>query len=94
MPPLDDWTLVDHSDTWLDDLGAAELRPAPGNRQFVNKIPGKIDDDETNQMMLLSDMILLWDPNFRGYLEMYAANENRLKADFGAAFQKLTELGC
>ena len=90
----DDWTLVDHSDTWLDDLGAAELRPAPGNRQFVNKIPGKIDDGEPNQMMLLSDMILLWDPSFRGYLEMYAADENRLKADFGAAFQKLTELGC
>ena len=52
----DDWTLVDHTDTWLDDQGAGELRPAPGKRQFVNKIPGKIDDDdEPNQMMLLSE---------------------------------------
>ena len=33
----DEWRLVDHSDTWLDAQGAAELRPAPGNRQYVNK---------------------------------------------------------
>ena len=45
-------------------------------------------------MMLLSDMILAWDPAFRTYLEAYAADEARLKADFGAAFKKLTELGC
>ena len=29
----DEWRLVDHDDTWLDAIGAAELRPAPGNRQ-------------------------------------------------------------
>ena len=89
----DDWTLVDHSSTWLDALGAGELRPAPGNRQFVNKKPGQVDD-EPNQMMLLSDMILAWDPGFRTHLEVYAEDEARLKADFGAAFKKLTELGC
>ena len=33
----DEWRLVDHSDTWLDEIGAAELRPAPGKRQYVNK---------------------------------------------------------
>lgn len=90
----DDWTLVGHGDTWLDEQGAAELRPAAGNRQFVNKKRGKVDDDEPNQMMLLSDMILAWDPTFRIYLEAYAANESRLKEDFGRAFKKLTELGC
>jgi len=89
----DEWTLVDHSSTWLDDLGAGELRPAPGNRQFVNKKPGKVDD-EPNQMMLISDMILAWDPGFRPHLEAYANDEARLKVDFGAAFKKLTELGC
>ena len=89
----DEWTLVSHGDTWLDDMGAAELRPAPGNRQFVNKVPGKIDD-EPNQMMLLSDMVLAWDPGFRQYLEVYAEDEAKLKDDFGAAFKKLTELGC
>lgn len=61
----DDWTLVGHEDTWLDDIGAAKLRPAPGNRQFVNKRPGMADDGEPNQMMLISDMILLWDTTFR-----------------------------
>ncbi|EED87450.1 predicted protein [Thalassiosira pseudonana CCMP1335] len=60
---------------------------------FVNKVHGKIDN-EPNQMMLLSDMILAWDPAFRQYLEVYAEDEDRLKSDFGAAFKKLTELGC
>ena len=95
----DDWTLVDHDATWLDEIGAAELRPAPGNRQYVNKKPpGAADDeeedDEPNQMMLPSDMILAWDPAFRAHLEVYAEDEERLLADFGAAFKKLTELGC
>ena len=90
----DEWTLVSHGDTWLDEQGAAELRPAPGNRQFVNKSPYKVDEDEPNQMMLPTDMILAWDPNFRVYLEQYAADENLLKTDFGNAFKKLTELGC
>lgn len=90
----DEWTLVSHGDTWLDAQGAAELRPAPGNRQFVNKQPGRIDDDEPNQMMLPTDMILAWDSSFRVYLEAYAADEARLKDDFGRAFKRLTELGC
>ena len=93
----DDWRMVDHTDTWLDAIGAAELRPAPGNRQYVNKKPpGTADDEEedANQMMLLSDMILAWDPGFRSHLEYYASDEQRLKADFGKAFKKLTELGC
>lgn len=94
----DDWTLVDHSDTWLDEQGSAELRPAPGNRQYVNQkkkgAGGEEEEDEPNQMMLVSDMILAWDPAFRSHLEMYAEDEPLLKRDFGVAFKKLTELGC
>lgn len=89
----DEWTLVSHGDTWLDDQGSAELRPAPGNRQFVNQKKG-VESDDPNQMMLLSDMILAWDPDFRPILEMYAEDEEKLKTDFGAAFKTLTELGC
>lgn len=89
----DEWRLVDHSDTWLDAQGAAELRPAPGNKQFVNKCPGAVSDD-ANQMMLLSDMVLAWDPDFRAVLEEYARDEPQLGRDFAAAFKKLTELGC
>ena len=89
----DDWRLIDHADTWLDAMGAAELRPAPGNRQYVNKSPHATSDD-SNQMMLVSDMVLAWDPAFRSHLEMYAKDEGLLKQDFGKAFKKLTELGC
>lgn len=39
----DEWTLVSHEDTWLDGVGASELRPAPGKRQYVNKkMPQKL----------------------------------------------------
>ena len=70
------------------------LTPAPGKRQFVNKVPGRVGGDDANQMMLLSDMILKWDPSFRGYLELYAEDEALLNKEFGEAFKKLTELGC
>jgi len=92
----DEWRLVDHSDTWLDEIGAAELRPAPGNRQYVNQKPAYDADEEQppNQMMLVSDMILAWDPGFRSHLEVYAEDEELLAKDFAVAFKKLTELGC
>ena len=53
-----------------------------------------MDDEEPNQRMLVSDMILAWDPSFRTHLEVYANDEAKLKEDFGRAFKKLTELGC
>mmetsp|Transcript_28722 Transcript_28722/g.85850 ORF Transcript_28722/g.85850 Transcript_28722/m.85850 type:complete len:157 (-) Transcript_28722:245-715(-) len=90
----DEWRLVGHEDTWLDDMGAAELRPAAGNRQYVNKCPLGTGGDDANQMMLLSDMALAWDPDFRVHLEAFAADEAMLAREFGAAFKKLTELGC
>ena len=90
----DEWTLVSHGDKWLVGMGAEELKPAPGKRQFVNKVPGRVGGEDANQMMLLSDMILKWDPNFRQYLELYAEDEGLLKCDFGKAFKKLTELSC
>jgi len=45
------------------------------------------------QMMLVSDMILLWDEDFRKYLEVYAEDEDALINDFGDAFKRLTENG-
>jgi len=47
-----------------------------------------------HQMMLVSDMVLLWDPGFREALEVYAEDPDALKREFGEAFGKLTELGC
>jgi len=52
------------------------------------------DPPAPNQMMLVSDMVLAWDPAFRAVLEEYAEDEDLLSKDFGVAFQKLTELGC
>jgi len=45
------------------------------------------------QMMLVSDMILLWDEAFRKHLEVYAEDEDALRNDFGDAFKRLTENG-
>jgi len=47
-----------------------------------------------NQTMLISDMVMLWDPAFRAILEEYAADQNLLSIDFCGAFKRLTELGC
>lgn len=47
-----------------------------------------------HQMMLVSDMVLLWDEVFRPHLEVYAEDEAKLKEDFGVAFKRLVELGC
>jgi catalase (peroxidase I) len=46
-----------------------------------------------HQMMLVADMVLLWDPEFKKYLDVYAQDEEKLKHDFGVAYKKLTELG-
>jgi len=46
------------------------------------------------QMMLISDMVMLWDPVFRAVTEDYAEDVEKLKKEFGAAFKRLTELGC
>mmetsp|Transcript_104718 Transcript_104718/g.249339 ORF Transcript_104718/g.249339 Transcript_104718/m.249339 type:complete len:450 (+) Transcript_104718:48-1397(+) len=98
----DPWRMVSHSDTWLDSIGAKELRPAPGKRQYVNKFPpaeGGSGLDDPNQMMLVADMVLLWDPVFRQTLEEYAIDDtgsddnHALRRDFASAYKKLTELG-
>lgn len=40
----DEWRLVDSSDTWLESIGAKELIPAPGKKQYVNrKKPDEIE---------------------------------------------------
>merc|ERR1712151_1307825 len=47
-----------------------------------------------HQMMLISDMVMLWDSEFRKVLEEYAEDAEVLSRDFGQAFKRLTELGC
>jgi len=47
-----------------------------------------------HQMMLITDMVMLWDPGFRSVLQEYADDQEVLSQDFGVAFKRLTELGC
>jgi len=60
-----------------------------------NEKPRKAIKGQTgHQMMLVSDMVLLWDAGFKEHLQTYADDDALLKKDFGDAFKKLTELGC
>ena len=54
-----------------------------------------MDDEEPNQRMLVSDMILAWDPSFRTHLKVYPNDETKLKRRaLDEPLQKLTKLGC
>ncbi len=44
-------------------------------------------------MMLPSDLALIYDPNFRTIVEMYAKDEKVFFRDFAHSFSKLLELG-
>jgi len=60
-----------------------------------NDVPRKpIKGQSGHQMMLITDMVLLWDAEYRKVLEEYAEDEELLKKDFGDSFKRLTELGC
>merc|ERR1712048_63465 len=47
-----------------------------------------------HQMMLVSDMVFKWDPEFRKTMDIYNDDEDQLKVDFAKQFKRLTELGC
>ncbi|CEG35772.1 cytochrome c peroxidase [Plasmopara halstedii] len=55
--------------------------------------PMQYEDPTGNLMMLPSDMVLIEDPNFKKYVELYAKNEDLWFKDFSKAFVKLTENG-
>ena len=105
----DEWMLVEHDTKINGVRIPEETRPAPGKRQYMSKwepsdvevANGKPNPTEMEgkkfvvkyQMMLPSDMVLLWDPDFRAHLQVYAEDEEALKRDFGAAYQRLTQNG-
>jgi len=86
----------------LADKGTWALLSSPSTGPLVDKViaswnekPRKpIVGQSGHQMMLVSDMVLLWDEGFRKHIEVYAEDEEKLKEDFGKAFRRLTELGC
>jgi cytochrome c peroxidase len=44
-------------------------------------------------MMLPSDMVLILDPEFKKYVELFAKDEDAFFKEFSKAFAKLLELG-
>ncbi|KAJ2240167.1 heme peroxidase [Coemansia sp. RSA 475] len=52
-----------------------------------------VDKDTKSFMMLPADIAFKTDPQFRKYVEKYAADQDAFFADFAPAFTKLLELG-
>lgn len=63
-----------------------EERKWDGPKQFEDK-------SKTGLMMLPTDMVLLKDPEFRQWVELYAKDKDAFFRDFAAAFGKLLDLG-
>lgn len=56
--------------------------------------PDQFEDQTGSLMMLPSDVVLIADPAFKKWVEIYAKDEDRFFKDFAKAFAKLLELGC
>jgi len=61
---------------------------APGKRQYDDTGNGR------HLMMLISDMCLVWDPEYKKHLHRYGQDRKAFRLDCMAAWKKLTELGC
>eukprot|EP00123_Amoebidium_parasiticum_P009195 comp19321_c0_seq1/m.22201 comp19321_c0_seq1/g.22201 ORF comp19321_c0_seq1/g.22201 comp19321_c0_seq1/m.22201 type:complete len:349 (-) comp19321_c0_seq1:497-1543(-) len=57
------------------------------------KGPEQYEDPTGDLMMLPADMALIWDPEFRKYVELYAKEEETFFKDFTAAFTRLVDFG-
>lgn len=55
--------------------------------------PDQFEDATGNLMMLPSDMVLIADPVFKKWVEVYAKDEDKFFKDFASAFSKLLHLG-
>eukprot|EP00898_Chlorokybus_atmophyticus_P009296 jgi/Chlat1/997/Chrsp108S01408 len=55
--------------------------------------PLQYEDPTGELMMLPTDMELIWDPSFRKWTDLYAADQDKYFEDFAKAFKKLIELG-
>jgi hypothetical protein len=82
-------------DGWALIYSPAREQTAELIVEGYNEKPRKPIKGQTgHQMMLITDMVLLWDTAFKTVLEEYAEDGELLKKDFGTAFKRLTELGC
>ena len=99
MPTARLWGEVSGGKGWLNVYGAASDsagvvadRIVKGfNDTFQN--PDEFIPPAPNQMMLLTDMVLAWDDEFRKTLEIYAEDEDKLSG-LRRRLQETPELGC
>lgn len=89
------WNTYEHGMGWLSIFATpqhmAQYKPrttAAGKRQFEMFFAGR------RWMMLISDMALHWDPEYRKHVVFYHRNRKVFAQDAVAAWTKLIELGC
>ena len=66
-----------------------EGRSSAGKRQYNFSFQRGM-----NFMMLISDMALVWDPEYYSVIQYYDTNRHQFRKDAAAVWKKLTELGC
>jgi catalase (peroxidase I) len=90
------WNVYLHGLGYLSIYGAltggrspfVEVETAKGKRQFSSNMMGG------RWMMLITDMALAWDANYRKHIQFYDRNRQAFHEDSAAAWTKLTENGC
>lgn len=90
----DTWIFVNQHSKMLGKDLHVDVCPAASKKQYIKQLEESDDWDNGQQMMLVADMILFWDDEFRPHLREFAEDSDLLKKEFGEAFKKLTELGC
>eukprot|EP01128_Nolandella_sp_AFSM9_P004712 TRINITY_DN2158_c0_g1_i1.p1 TRINITY_DN2158_c0_g1~~TRINITY_DN2158_c0_g1_i1.p1 ORF type:complete len:893 (+),score=146.37 TRINITY_DN2158_c0_g1_i1:31-2679(+) len=68
---------------WVEKQWDGPLQFEPSDKELHGDI-----------MMLPSDLALIEDPDLKGWVELYASDEQRFFEDFTVAFAKLTSNGC
>lgn len=66
----------------------------PGWTKTTVAETGNVQYERDGMMMLPTDMCLLDDPSFRGWVELYAKDQDAFFRDFAVAYAKLISLGC
>lgn len=86
------WNVYPHGLGYLSAYFMGQYREevsSAGKRQFNMHLGGG-----EPFMMLISDMCLLWDEEYKQHLRFYDRHRNDFLVDCQAAWIKLTELGC
>eukprot|EP00040_Diaphanoeca_grandis_P023920 m.130796 g.130796 ORF g.130796 m.130796 type:complete len:386 (+) comp29501_c1_seq1:185-1342(+) len=87
------WNVYEHGLGYISIYSHAlqnfrEIITAAGKRQYIMNMMGG------EWMMLLTDMALWWDPEYKKHVRFYDQHRAEFKADACVLWKRLTELGC